>query len=161
LERVWLICSTGSSQDLANALRREYPNVCRGEPIVINDVNDPEEYYREVVKIHARLPDGWKSSDVIADYTGMTKHGSVGMVLACMGADRPLQYTLAKKDAQGKVTGSQTCIEIDLTWETVGMGPGGDEAPSPLAGQSSRHAPANGGAAARASETTSHTAADD
>lgn len=52
------------------------------EPIVINDIYDPLEFYRQVKRIYQNLPNNWTKKDIIADFTGMTAQGSVGMALA-------------------------------------------------------------------------------
>jgi hypothetical protein len=117
LQRCWLICSTatfGKAQEVA----RLFPLVCLDDPIVINDVYDPMEFRDAVNGVYVdRLPVGWGPSDVIADYAGMTAHGSVGMVLANLMTDRPLQYTPALVDGvTQRVVGSLEPIEITLSW---------------------------------------------
>jgi hypothetical protein len=44
----------------------------------------------------------------------MTAHASVGAVMACFGTSRPLQYTPARTNDQGKVTGSLNPIRVIL-----------------------------------------------
>lgn len=117
LQRCWLICST-QSLEIAEQLRQQFPTVCVDHPIVINDVYQPLEVYDRVREIYRdRLPQSWQESEVIADYTGMTVHASVGLVLACVKTQRPLQYTPAKLDAQGRAIGSLAPIRILLQRE--------------------------------------------
>lgn len=98
LKRCWLVCSV-QTLEIAEKLRQKFPQVCQDTPIVISDIYNPLEFCTCINKIYRdRLPQGWAESDVIADFTGMTAHGSVGMVLATLGTDRPLQYTPAKLD---------------------------------------------------------------
>jgi hypothetical protein len=52
-----------------------------------------------VQKIIQDRPKDWSVEDVIADYVGLTAHASVGMVLACLHEQAPLQYTPAEYDA--------------------------------------------------------------
>lgn len=114
LQRCWLVCSA-QSLDIAENLRQRFPTVCVDQPIVINDVYQPLEVCDRLREIYRdRLPDNWQESDVIADYTGMTAHASVGVVLACVGTQRPLQYTPAKLDAQGRAIGSLDPIKVIL-----------------------------------------------
>jgi hypothetical protein len=101
LKRCWLICST-QTLEIAEKLRQEFPRVCLDEPIVINDIYDPLEFRDQIDDIYANLPMGWLDREVITDYVGMTAHGSVGVVLACSGTDRPLQYTPALFDSKTK-----------------------------------------------------------
>lgn len=92
LERCWLICSA-RTLEVAQSMRREFSDEVKfPEPVVINDINNPLEYAARVGEIYRNLPEGWKDDDVIADYTGMTAHGSVGVALACLSPVRPLQY---------------------------------------------------------------------
>jgi hypothetical protein len=119
LERCWLICSP-KTLDQAQELCRQFPKVCMDQPIIINDVYDPLKFRNCINAIyHTRLPKGWLESDVIADYTGMTAHASVGTVLACVGRDRPLQYTPAKVDSQGKIVGSLSPIKVTLDFSVM------------------------------------------
>jgi hypothetical protein len=116
LERCWLLCST-RSLPLAQAMCHEFDKIEFSEPIVVNDVNDPLEFRARVSEVYEKLPAGWSDEDVIGDYTGMTAHGSVGMVLASLAPHRPLQYTPAHYDEQLKATEPLDPIEIVLDWE--------------------------------------------
>jgi CRISPR-associated protein (Cas_Cas02710) len=114
LKRCWLICSR-ERLEMAQELCRQFPQVCVDAPLVVNDIYNPLEFRDRVLEIYQRrLPKGWKQSEVIADYTGMTAHASVGTVLACVGTARPIQYTPAKVDAQGKVVGSLNPIRVTV-----------------------------------------------
>jgi hypothetical protein len=113
LKRCWLICSPKTLPE-AERLQQQFSE-CLDQPIVINDVYDPLKFRNCVSMIYrTRLPQGWQESDVIADYTGMTVHASVGMVLACAERGRSLQYTPARFDEQRKELGSLNPIRISL-----------------------------------------------
>ena len=101
LERCWLICSM-RTLPAAQELRQEYAALCLSEPCVINDPYDPLEYGAAVERIYSSLPVNWRQGDVISDFTGMTANGSVGMAMACLRGGRPLQYTPALYDADGR-----------------------------------------------------------
>lgn len=93
LKYCWLLHSAQTEPD-ARALRQE--STAQGiqfNTIQVNDINDPLEYYQYIQKIYANLPTPLSPQDVIADYTGMTAHGSVGMVFASRKYQSPLQYT--------------------------------------------------------------------
>jgi hypothetical protein len=114
LERCWLLCSLQSLQ-VAENLRNEFSaQVKMPDPVIINDVNSPLEFADRVNEIYAHLPEGWRDNDVIADYTGMTAHGSVGMALACLAPARPLQYTPGRYDAGLQAVAPLDPIEITL-----------------------------------------------
>jgi hypothetical protein len=115
LERCWLICSA-ATLEMANRLREEIRSggIDVPEPIVVNDVHDPAEFRDEIVKIYEHLPEGFRTSDVIADYLGMTSHATAGVVLAWSELEFPLQYTLPMFDHDRKPTGAADPIEISL-----------------------------------------------
>ncbi|MBS1792184.1 MAG: CRISPR-associated protein [Acidobacteria bacterium] len=128
LERCWLLCSIQSLQ-VAESLRAEFQSKVQAEfqtklhipdPTVINDVNNPLEFTDRVNEIYSNLPSGWGENDVIADYTGMTAHGSVGMALACLSPSRPLQYTPGKYDSALDAIAPLDPIEIVLRSEIEG-----------------------------------------
>jgi len=138
LQRCWLI--TGKNEEdrqRVAGLRQQFPEVCQPEPILIADLQDPVEFHGKINAIYGNLPEGWSPNDVISDYTGLNKHASVGMVLACMAADRPLEYTPAKLDRDRKAIGSLPPVEIQLTWGHVGRPvsdpTAADDAPEPQA----------------------------
>ncbi|MGG6268869.1 hypothetical protein ACQ4M3_28940 [Leptolyngbya sp. AN03gr2] len=114
LKCCWLICSSKTLEQ-AQKLRQQFYEICPDEPIVINDIYNPLIFRDCIDGIYRdRLPKGWQESDVIADYTGMTAHASVGTVLACITTVRPLQYTPAKADPSGKIVGSLNPIKVIL-----------------------------------------------
>lgn len=118
LRHCWLLCSAEAAENAA-ALRSEFDGervVCH-PPVVITDVNDPMQFYRAVQDIYARLPEGLKEEDVIADYTGMTAHASVGIALACSGKGRPIQYVPARI-VLDELTPLPP-IEIKIDWPAV------------------------------------------
>jgi hypothetical protein len=120
LEICWLICSTRSLPE-AESLSREFAEVQMPPPTVINNINDPMDFFHHVKEIYSHLPEGWNDADVIADYTGMTSHGSVGMALACMSPQRPLQYTPAEVDDHLRPVNPLDPIEVVLNWEELGI----------------------------------------
>ncbi len=128
LERCWMLCSK-QTLEVAQQLQAQFADVCLDAPIVVNDVNDPLEYRRWVDTIYRALPESWQMNDVISDYVGMTAHGSVGMVLACLEQGRPLQYTAARYDEHLKPIESLDPIEIVLDPKAFGLG-GGEPTPS-------------------------------
>jgi hypothetical protein len=115
LQQCWLICSV-QSLEAAQQIAKEYPHICSGNPMIINNIYDPIEFRNTITEIYQDyLPKGWIDQDIIADYTGMTAHASVGMVLSCIGLNRPLQYTPVATDPATKTPVSLAPIEITLT----------------------------------------------
>jgi membrane protein implicated in regulation of membrane protease activity len=114
LQRCWLICSSQTLEQ-AKDLSRRYAAICLDQPIIINDIYDPLEFRNCIHALYQqRLPKDWQAADIITDYTGMTAHASVGAVMACFGTTRPLQYTPARTNDQGKITGSLNPIRVIL-----------------------------------------------
>ncbi|KYC40396.1 CRISPR-associated protein [Scytonema hofmannii PCC 7110] len=111
LEGCWFICSS-QTLDLAKKLTQDFPKLKVPEPIVINDIYDPLEFYQEVRKIYKYLPQGWIVEDVIADFTGMTAQASVGMVIASLFEKSSLQYTPAELKDRKPTGCSLNPIEI-------------------------------------------------
>jgi hypothetical protein len=122
LEQVWLICSTRSKPE-AEVLQQEFPDLMIPEPIIINNIFQPSEVTHQVNEIYRHLPAGWKAEEVIADCTGMPVQSSIGVALACLGQQRPLQYTPAIYNDEGRVIGSGDPIELQIeeTLSTVRM----------------------------------------
>ena len=129
LERCWLLCSE-QTRHIAEELRHDFPHEISAQDfITIVNINDPLEYCQKVDNIYHNLPDGWGESAVIADYLGMTAHGSVGMALACMHSTRPIQYTLPRYDEHRNPIEPEDPIEIVLNWEMFGAAPGDGRLP--------------------------------
>ena len=115
LERVVLICSP-QTRSMAEDLQREFP-LLTTEIMTADDVLDPKLIYDLVRKAYSKLPKDFPAEEMISDYTGMTAHASVGMVLACMERDWPLEFTPALLDENRKPIGSLPPIEIGLSYK--------------------------------------------
>ncbi len=122
LQQIWLLCSA-KTLHIAEQIRDANADLVVNEPIVINDLNNPLEVKGWIEQIYAGLPSDWEESDLIADYTGMTAHCSVGVALACLSPTRHLQYTPAIFDANLNAVGSGEPIEVRLDWELTGLTP--------------------------------------
>jgi hypothetical protein len=105
LQYCWLICSSGT-EHMAKQIKADFPNVNMPKPWIINDVHDPIEFNDAIRKIYEKLPSGLTIEDVIADFTGMTANGSVGMALVSnFFPNVKFQYTPAELSSDGKQTG--------------------------------------------------------
>jgi hypothetical protein len=118
LKQCWLICSI-ETLPIAQSIRSfNQDKITIDDPIVINDIYDPAQFIGVIDTIYnnaVKTPKIWRESDIIADFSGMTANGSVGMALACNAKNRPLQYTPAKREAgTNKIIGSSEPIEIKL-----------------------------------------------
>lgn len=122
LQQVWLLCST-KTLEMAEQIRSANADLVVNDPIVVNDLYNPLEVKGWIEKIYAGPPADWQESDLIADYTGMTAHCSVGMALACLSPTRHLQYTPAIFDANLNAVGSGEPVEVRLDWELTGLAP--------------------------------------
>jgi len=118
LERCWLICSD-ESREMAESLQKTFAQQQLAFKLIhVGNVYDPLEFYQHGRRIYAQLPLGWSPQQIMADYTGMTAHASVGLVLASLAAspNTPLQYTPADPNHPGA---SLTPIEIVLRPQTA------------------------------------------
>lgn len=118
LERLTLICSP-QTLAMAEELKAEFPQLTT-EIMTADDVHDPKLFYDLVRRAYAKLaklPNSFPVDEMISDYTGMTAHASVGMVLACMERDWPLEFTPAMFDENRKPIGSLPPIEIGLSYK--------------------------------------------
>ena len=120
LEHCWMVFSGRSettANDAAEDLERAGKQV---HSVKIDDVYDPIEFRNKIADVYANLPKGMTESDVILDFTGMTAVASVGSVLACLNADRPIQYTPPQFDKDLKPVASKDPIEIVLDYSMLG-----------------------------------------
>jgi hypothetical protein len=115
LQRLWLICSPQNNAE-ANAFAAEIQEAHRFtvEVRVVADANDPLAFHVAVLKILEERPAEWSAEDVISDYVGLTSHASIGMVLACLQARSPIQYTPGEYDANLKAVRPLEPFEVLL-----------------------------------------------
>jgi hypothetical protein len=96
LERVWLLCSEDSAADAgwvkAEVLKR-LPAVDVRVRTALRTAFNIEDVKAEVECVRKlALKGGRQQEDLVCDFTGMTKHASVGMVLACLPWVARLEY---------------------------------------------------------------------
>jgi len=121
LKKCWLIHTTQTEMHVTD-LKTHFPEVDI-EPVLISteDANAPLRIKARIDAIYQTLPEGWTADDVIADYGGLTSSCSVGMVLACLTGDRPLQYTPSVYDANQKPVGYLDPVELHLRWSDLAV----------------------------------------
>jgi hypothetical protein len=116
LQYCWLLQTTArNSKEAIEKIQNEFSSL-KGiqEPRIVNDANQPLEFYRQIEEIFKNLPSDISEEEVIADYTGLTAHASVAVVLASLKRRCSLQYTPAILDNNEKIIGSADPIEITL-----------------------------------------------
>jgi hypothetical protein len=95
----WLVASHDSIK-FARELREEYQaqGIVIPEPIEVKPF-DPRDAYTAIARIYKTdVPNARLSEDeVIADFTGATKPMSLGMAMACLPFDRPMQYMMGRQ----------------------------------------------------------------
>lgn len=114
LQWVWLVCSE-DTLPRARALRDEMTEEVK--IVVIDDVYNPAECRRKIDDIYTHLPEGLAESEVILDFTGMTSVASVGAVLACLNAQRPIQFTPGRYNPELQRPQVLEPIEVVLHWD--------------------------------------------
>ncbi|MDZ7360739.1 MAG: hypothetical protein ONB46_08445 [candidate division KSB1 bacterium] len=122
LAHCWLIATT-SSLELAQNFRETHAAPDKNILIeVLNDEFDWQECKTIIDKIYSHLPKGITQSDVITDFTGLTKPASAGAILACLSPDRPLEYIPAIYEMRGDrrvPVGAGDPIEIVINYELI------------------------------------------
>ena len=104
LERVWIICSRdhgcfgpGSCPEgekiAAYCRDKGVEAVLSGTGISPDSAQDTYDYVNRVYR-----RGGFKTREIIADFTGGTKPMAVGMIMACLNVDRELQYISYNRD---------------------------------------------------------------
>ena len=121
LKHCWLVHSDDPrSADVAKKLRDELqPRLDECELRRIKDVYNPCEILDTIHEIYRRRPGSLRESDIILDFTGMTGCASVGAVMACLGDERPLQYTPGRYNAALQAMEPLPPIEMLLDWNVV------------------------------------------
>jgi len=92
LERLWLVTTDsflGLAQELVTAYAKLAPQVVHIPDAARFDHRAVEQ---KVDDLYFDLPEDLTPTDVISDITGGTKPMSLGMMLACLDAQRDLQY---------------------------------------------------------------------
>jgi hypothetical protein len=124
LEDCWLIASEDSRpyfEPLKSAFRKFFPDVLLHAPVTVKDVYAKiDDVYQKTHMVFDRCEadtDGRiKPRDIITDVTGGTKIMSIAVAMACLDAERHLQYIEQKT--------RKDFYEIDITWEKVITGRG-------------------------------------
>jgi hypothetical protein len=119
----WLIASEDSRPYLVallEAARKFFPSVTVLEPVIVNDVYCKiDDVYEAVHKIFDTCKEETSAKvhpkDIITDVTGGTKIMSIAMAMACLDADRNIQYIEQKE--------RKTFYKIDITWEKISKRP--------------------------------------
>jgi hypothetical protein len=122
LSHCWLI-ATNNSLEVAKEFQDKHAAADKKLFIkILSDEFSWEECKRLIDDIYANLPEGLTSSDVITDFTGLTKPASAGAILACLSPDRPLQYVQPIFEMRGdgmRVIGAGDPIEIVIDYEKI------------------------------------------
>jgi hypothetical protein len=96
LEHLWLVASSATAAT-AEGLKTEFEVKHEGLQVSVRHLQDEDVFGPEATRailegIYADLPEGLAARDVIADFTGGNKAMTAGVVLACLDADRDVQY---------------------------------------------------------------------
>ncbi|MEW6418836.1 MAG: hypothetical protein AB1480_12065 [Nitrospirota bacterium] len=103
LKHCWMITGGDASEQAARNLivklvSEGFPNnLFKIIQISGDDADNPTKVYKIIEDIFKSLPEGFKESDIISDYTGGTKSMTSGLVLACAIPSRELQFMKPRK----------------------------------------------------------------
>jgi hypothetical protein len=112
LEHCWLLV-TPEMRDRATSVVSRFPDL----PFTIHplgDRYDSQACYQTVLDIYQRgaSHQGIPPKQVIADITGGTKPMTMGMIVACLEGDYPIEHVPTAFDAAGQPTGPLPPIQI-------------------------------------------------
>jgi hypothetical protein len=124
LEHCWLLV-TPEMQEVANQAMSHFTDL-RFTIHALSDRYDSQACYQTVCDIYQREAPrlGIPPEQVIADITGGTKPMTMGMIVACLEEDYPIEHVPTAFDATGRPTGPLPPIQI-----TVQRGAGGAATP--------------------------------
>lgn len=112
LEHCWLLVTPGMRERAASVVAQLSDLSFTLHPL--RDRYDSQGCYRTVLHIYReeapRL--GLTTHEVIADITGGTKPMSLGMIVACLEGDHPIEHVPTAFDATGQPTGPLPPIQI-------------------------------------------------
>lgn len=121
-----------SARNATNLRERHKDRLEKIEVITIGDADDPEDTFVAVDEAYrrARKRYGLKARQVIADFTGGTKAMTAGMVLACVGQGRRLEYMKPRKyrpDGRADPEEGSEARLVQVDFFVHAGGPGGEE----------------------------------
>jgi hypothetical protein len=119
LRHCWFLASEDSKvylKPIQEACRKYFPGVRLHDPVILADVyrkiDDVYEAVHEVFDRCEKETDGdVLPADIITDITGGNKIISIGTAMACLDADRSMQYIEQKQ--------RKDLYMIDITWEKI------------------------------------------
>jgi CRISPR-associated protein (Cas_Cas02710) len=117
LRHCWLLGSPDSKPYfpiIQEAGAKYFPDVRIHDPITVDDVYGAiDDVYNAVHGIFGESKKTWgvEPEDIITDVTGGTKIMSIGLALACLPANRHIEY-IDQKDRK-------TFYSVEITWETI------------------------------------------
>lgn len=127
LEHIWLVTAPDAVPDaewVTSQIREAHPGIHIHAIESLEDVNSITaakgliEYLRRYAIRECNIPE----PDLICDFTGLTKHASAGMILACAPREARLQYMHAtRKLADGRADPAAGSVprEVDIRYVVV------------------------------------------
>jgi hypothetical protein len=119
LKYCWLVASEDSApylKALIDAIEKYFPNVTPMPPVIVPDVYGKiDDVYEAVHNIFNSCSSDTQGklgpADIITDVTGGTKIMSIAMAMACLDADRHIEYVEQRE--------RKTFYKIDITYEKI------------------------------------------
>jgi len=124
LEHLWLVHSAGTKDDaiwIQDGLTKMHPHI-RCHRVEMEDVHsiietkDIVEHVRRRATREFDVPE----KELICDFTGMTKHASAGMILACTPREARLQYMHPKgflADGRADQSAGSYPLEVQIAFQ--------------------------------------------
>jgi hypothetical protein len=125
LQHLWLVTSTDAMAEaewLRDEMRREFPGVKVYPTVCVSDVYSIVEAKEQVERIRKQLlRGGLAETDIVCDFTGMTKHMGAGMIFACAPREARLQFMHPRRFlADGRAdpeAGPSEPVEVQIAYQ--------------------------------------------
>jgi hypothetical protein len=124
LRDLWMIASeesTGEAKRIEEQITSRHPRVKIHPVTCIHDINSIREAKSEVENLRGKcLRTHHHESEVICDFTGLTKNMSAGMILACAPREARLQYmhpNRYKPDGRADVDAGSHAVEVKIAYQ--------------------------------------------
>jgi CRISPR-associated protein (Cas_Cas02710) len=123
LKDFWMIASEDSADEakrIGDLLKSRHPQVQVHPPACISDINSIPEAKMEVENLRGKCRKKYDSSEIVCDFTGLTKSMSAGMILACAPRDARLQYMHPNKylpNGYADVAAGSHAVEVKIAYQ--------------------------------------------
>ncbi|HET6842927.1 MAG TPA: hypothetical protein VFK06_14820 [Candidatus Angelobacter sp.] len=123
LQDLWMIASEESISEakrIEEQITSQHPRVKVHPVTCIHDINSIREAKSEVENLRGKCLRKYHESEVICDFTGLTKNMSAGMIFACAHREARLQYMHPNSylpDGRADVNAGSHAVEVKIAYQ--------------------------------------------